>query len=174
VRKIEKPKDGEFPPYAIMYIKLLPDDGLLLKHLKENFDKTKEFMLSLPEEKLTYRYAKNKWTIKEILVHIIDDERIYAYRALCFARNDKTELPGFEQDDYALFSNANERSIENILNEYEAVRNATITLFESFDEAALLRKGIANKNRATVRALGYHLAGHELHHINIIKEKYLN
>jgi len=174
VRKIEKPKDGEFPPYAIMYIKLLPDDGLLLKHLKENFDKTKEFILSLPEEKLTYRYAKNKWTIKEILVHIIDDERIYAYRALCFARNDKTELPGFEQDDYALFSNANERSIENILNEYEAVRNATITLFESFDEAALLRKGIANKNKATVRALGYHLAGHELHHINIIKEKYLN
>lgn len=174
MRKIEKPKDGEFPPYAIMYIKLLPDDGLLLKHLKENFDKTKEFILSLQEEKLTYRYAKNKWTIKEILVHIIDDERIYAYRALCFARNDKTELPGFEQDDYALFSNANERSIENILNEYEAVRNATITLFESFDEAALLRKGIANKNRATVRALGYHLAGHELHHINIIKEKYLN
>jgi hypothetical protein len=96
VRIIEKPKDGEFPLYAIMYIKLLPDDGLLLNHLKENFDKTKEFILSLPEEKLTYRYAKNKWTIKEILVHNIDDERIYAYRALCFARNDKTELPGFE------------------------------------------------------------------------------
>ena len=174
MRKIEKPKDGEFPPYATMYIKLLPDDGLLLTHLKENFDKAREFILSLPEEKLAYRYAKNKWTIKEILVHIIDDERIYAYRALCFARNDKTELPGFEQDDYALFSNANERSIENILNEFETVRNATITLFESFDETALLREGIANKNKATVRALGYHLAGHELHHINIIKEKYLN
>ncbi|HEX7457229.1 MAG TPA: DinB family protein [Ginsengibacter sp.] len=174
MRKIEKPKDGEFPSYAMMYIKLLPDDGLLLNHLKENFDKTKEFILSLPKEKLIYRYAKNKWTIKEILVHIIDDERIYAYRALCFARNDKTELPGFEQDDYALFSNANERSIENILNEYEAVRNATITLFEGFGETALLREGIANKNKATVRALGYHLAGHELHHINIIKEKYLD
>ena len=174
MRKIEKPKDGEFPQYATMYIKLLPDDGLLLTHLKENFDKTKEFILSLPEEKLTHRYAKSKWTIKEILVHIIDDERIYAYRALCFARNDKTELPGFEQDDYALFSNANNRSIENILNEYEAVRNATITLFEGFGETALLREGIANKNKATVRALGYHLAGHELHHINIIKEKYLD
>ncbi len=172
--KIEKPKDEEFPRHAIMYIKLLPDDGLLIEHLKENFDKTKEFILSLPEEKLTYRYAKNKWTIKEILVHIIDDERIYAYRALCFARNDKTELPGFEQDDYATFSNANNRSIENILNEYETVRNATITLFESFDETALFREGIANNNKATVRALGYHLAGHELHHINIIKEKYLN
>jgi uncharacterized damage-inducible protein DinB len=174
VRKIEKPKDGEFPSYATMYIKLLPDDGLLLKHLKENFDKTKEFILSLPKEKLIYRYAINKWTIKEILVHIIDDERIYAYRALCFARNDKTELPGFEQNDYVLFSNANNRTLENILNEYEAVRKATITLFEGFDETALLRKGIANKNKATVRALGYHLAGHELHHINIIKEKYLD
>lgn len=174
MKKIEKPKNGEFPSYAIMYISLLPDDGLLLKHLKENFDKTKEFILSLPGEKLTYRYAKDKWNIKEILIHIIDDERIYAYRALCFARNDKTELPGFEQDDYATFSNANNRSIENILNEYESVRNATITLFESFDKTALLREGVANKNKVTVRALGYHLAGHELHHINIIKEKYLN
>ena len=174
VRKIEKPKDGEFPPYAIMYIKLLPDDGLLLKHLAENLDEVKNFILSLPEEKLIYRYAENKWTIKEMLVHIIDDERIYAYRALCFARNEKTELPGFEQDDYVLFSNANDRSIENILQEYEAVRRATISLYEGLDETALLREGVANNNKVTVRALGYHIAGHELHHINLIREKYLN
>lgn len=174
MRIIEKPGEEEFPGYAIMYIKLLPDDGLLLKHLAENFTKVKEFILSIPEEKLTYKYAKNKWTIKEILVHIIDDERIYAYRALCFARNEKAELPGFEQDDYVLFSNANDRTIENILQEYEAVRNATIALYEGFDEIALLREGIANNNKATVRALGYHIAGHELHHINIIKEKYLD
>lgn len=81
MRTIEKPKDGEFPPYANMYIQLLPDDGLLLIHLRNNFIAIKELILSLPEEKLTYRYAKEKWTIKEILVHIIDDERIYAYRA---------------------------------------------------------------------------------------------
>jgi hypothetical protein len=174
VRIIEKPREGEFPGYAIMYIKLLPGDGLLLQHLAENFTKVKEFILSLPGEKLTYAYEKNKWTIKEILVHIIDDERIYAYRALCFARNEKTALPGFEQDDYVRFSNANARSIENILQEYAAVRNATIALFEGFDEIALLREGIANNNKATVRALGYHIAGHELHHINIIKEKYLD
>jgi len=174
MKKIEKPKEGEFPPHAIQYIKLVPDDGLLLTHLKENFEKVKKFILALPEDKLVYRYARNKWTIREILVHIIDDERIYAYRALCFARNEKTELPGFEQDDYALFSNANNRSIENILREYEAVRNATITLYEGLDEEALLRTGIANNNKATVRALGYHIAGHELHHINIIREKYLD
>jgi uncharacterized damage-inducible protein DinB len=174
MKKIEKPKEGEFPPYAIQYIKLVPDDGLLLTHLKENFEKVKKFILALPEDRLVYRYARNKWTIREILVHIIDDERIYAYRALCFARNEKTELPGFEQDDYVLFSNANNRSIEDILREYEAVRNATITLYEGLDEEALLRTGIANNNKATVRALGYHIAGHELHHINIIREKYLD
>ena len=173
MRLIEKPKDGEFPPYANMYIKLLPDDGLLLKHLEDNFIATKELILSLNEEKLNYRYAANKWTIKEILVHIIDDERIYAYRALRFARNDQTELPGFEQDDYTLHSQANTRSLESILGEYEAVRYATIALFNGLPEDAFLRRGTANNNKATVRALAYHIAGHELHHMNIIREKYL-
>ena len=173
MRSIEKPKDGEFPPYANMYIQLLPGDGQLLKHLKNNFIATKELILSLPEGKLNYRYAENKWTIKEIMVHIIDDERIYAYRALRFARNDETELPGFEQDDYVLYSRANERSIENIMEEYEAVRRSTIALFDGLPEDSFLRMGIANNNKVTVRALAYHIAGHELHHINIIKEKYL-
>ena len=173
MRTIEKPKDGEFPPYADMYIRLVPDDGLLLKHLEDNFIATKELILSLNEEKLNYRYAANKWTIKEILVHIIDDERIYAYRALRFARNDQTELPGFEQDDYTLHSQANTRSLESILGEYEAVRYATIALFNGLPEDAFLRRGTANNNKATVRALAYHIAGHELHHMNIIREKYL-
>jgi uncharacterized damage-inducible protein DinB len=173
MRSIEKPKDGEFPPYANMYIQLLPGDGQLLKHLKNNFIATKELILSLPEGKLNYRYAENKWTIKEIMVHIIDDERIYAYRVLRFARNDETELPGFEQDDYVLYSRANERSIENIMEEYEAVRSSTIALFDGLPEDSFLRMGIANNNKVTVRALAYHIAGHELHHINIIKEKYL-
>lgn len=170
---IEKPEPGEYPFYASMYIDLLPDDGQLLKHLKDNLNMVRALISALPEEKWAYRYAQDKWTIKEVLVHIIDDERIYAYRALCFARNEKTALPGFEQDEYVLYSNANERSISNIMEEYEAVRFATIALFNGFDQSALLRQGVANKNKATVRALGYHIAGHELHHINIIKEKYL-
>ena len=89
------------------------------------------------------------------------------------ARNDKTELPGFEQDDYALYSNANSRNIQDIMEEYEAVRDSTICLFKQFDEEALSRTGTANKNHVTVRALGYHIAGHEMHHLNIIREKYL-
>ena len=170
---IQKPKPGEYPEYASMYIDLLPDDGLVLTHLEENFRITKNFILSLPEEKLLYSYAPGKWTIKEILVHIIDDERIYSYRALRFARNDNTNLPGFEQDDFASHSKANERALQNIFEEYEAVRKSTITLFNGLDNEALTRKGTADGNKATVRALAYHIAGHELHHISFIKENYL-
>lgn len=173
MRHIEKPKNGEFPPYANMYIKLLPNDGQLLNYLQENFITTKKLVDSLTEKQLLFRYAEGKWTIKEVLVHIIDDERIYAYRALRFARNDQTELPGFEQDDFARYSGANERRLSNILEEYEAVRQSTIALFNGLPEDAFLREGVANGNKATVRALAYHIAGHELHHVNILKEKYL-
>ncbi|HTQ66545.1 MAG TPA: DinB family protein [Puia sp.] len=173
MRKIEKPSEGEYAPYAIMYIGLLPDDGMVLKHLKNNFKVTKELILPLSEEKLLYRYAPGKWTIKEILAHIIDDERIYTYRALRFARNDKTELPGFEQDDYALHSGANDRKLKDIFKEYQAVRNATIEFFSGLDKKALTWSGVANKNIMSVRAAVYHIAGHELHHINLIKERYL-
>jgi uncharacterized damage-inducible protein DinB len=173
MKRIEKPGEGEYSPYTIMYIGLLPDDGLVLKYLADNLKATEDFILSLPEEKLTYRYAEGKWTIKELLVHIIDDERIYAYRALRFGRNDKTELPGFEQDDYAIHSGANERDIKEILKEFATVRKATISLFEGFDSEALLRAGIADGKIMSVRAAAYHIAGHELRHINIIKERYL-
>jgi uncharacterized damage-inducible protein DinB len=173
MRKIGKPEEGEYAPYAIMYIGLLPDDGLVLKHLHDNLKATTEFILSLSEEKLAYRYAEGKWTIKEILAHIVDDERIYTYRALRFARNDRTELPGFEQDDYAAHSGANERDVNDILKEFAAVRHATIALFEGLGEEALTRAGVASGNVMSVRAAAYHIAGHELRHVNIITERYL-
>ena len=173
MRRIEKPKEGEYPPYADIYIGLLPDDGLVLKHMRESLKATTAFMLSLPEERLVFRYAPGKWTVKEVLAHVIDDERIYAYRALRFARNDPTELPGFDQDAYAPCSGANRRTVESLVGEFAAVRRSTIALFESFDEEALERAGVADGNRATVRALAYHIAGHELRHMNIIKERYL-
>lgn len=173
MRSIAKPIAGEYPPYAEMYMKYLPDDGLLLQHLTDNYNLVKNLIFSLPEENLYFRYAPGKWTIKEILVHIIDDERIYAYRALCFARNEQTSLPGFEQDDYARYSGANDRELSNIFDEYEAVRQSTIALFNGLPKEALTRIGMANNNRATVRALGYHIAGHELHHLHIIQQYYL-
>lgn len=172
MKVIPKPEVGEYAPYTTMYISLLPDDGLILKHLQNNLVASTDFIRSLPEEKLGYRYAPGKWTIKEILGHLIDDERIYAYRALRFARNDQTELPGFEQDEYTLESRANERTIQDLLDEFAAVRNSTIVLFESFDSEVLTRSGIASGNVMSVRAVAYHIAGHELRHMNIIQERY--
>ncbi len=174
MKRIPKPNPGEFAPYASMYIDLLPNDGRVLNHLKDNFETVKRFIYDLPGAKLLYRYVEGKWTIKEILVHIADDERIYAYRALRFARNDTTDLPGFEQDDYTKYAFANSRELDNIFEEYEAVRNSTITLFNGLDDSVFENAGKADGNIMSVRAAAYHIAGHELHHLNIIKERYLS
>ena len=173
MRRIEKPAEGEYAPYTISYIGLLPDDGLILEHLRDNFHRTRDLVASLSDEQLAYRYAEGKWTIKEILAHIVDDERIYAYRALRFARNDDTELPGFDQDQYARYSDANERGADDLLEELRAVREATIALFEHLPEAALVRQGIADGKVMSVRAAAYHIAGHELRHTAIIRDRYL-
>jgi hypothetical protein len=172
-KHIAKPAEGEYAPYAPAYINLVPNDGLVLQQLTENFNTVKNLILSLPPEKLLYRYADGKWTIKEVLVHIMDSERIFSYRALCIARHETLDLPGFEENDYARYSNANNRDIKNILDDYEALRHATITLFNGFDDSVLTQTGTANKNKFSVRAAAYMIAGHELHHLNIIKERYL-
>ena len=175
LRSIPKPLDGEFPPYAIMYMKLIPNDGLVLQHLWDNFVAAKELIYSLPEKMLYHRYAEDKWSIKETLVHIVDDERIFAYRALRFARNEQNNLIGFDQDSYASYSQADERYLDNIFEEYELVRKSTIALFNGLPEDSFMRigKGTGTANNASVRALAYHIAGHEQHHINRIKEKYI-
>jgi uncharacterized damage-inducible protein DinB len=175
MRIIPKPLEGEYPPYTIMYMKLIPDDGMVLKHLWDNFIAAKELVYSMPEKMLYHRYAEGKWSIKETLVHIIDDERIFAYRALRFARNEQMNLIGFDQDAYAQYSKADERDLDNIFDEYEAVRKSTIALFNGLPEDAFLRigKGTGTFNNASVRALAYHIAGHEQHHINLIKELYI-
>lgn len=172
MRHIPKPESGEYDPYAIMYIKLLPDDGNLLQHLEDNLKHAEELARSFTEEALSTAHKTGEWTIKQILVHIIDDERIYAYRALRAGRNDQTPLPGFEQDDYIAPSRANDRSLDSILDEYRAVRMATITLFKYLPEDSFMNTTIANDHPVTVRALAYHLAGHELHHLNSIRENY--
>jgi hypothetical protein len=118
MKSIDKPGKDEYPPYAGMYMKLVPDDGLVLDHLEMNGRVIKKLFLSLSPDKLLYRYAPGKWTLKEMLVHLIDDERIYTYRALRFARNDDTQLHGFNQDEFVRFSKANERDLDNILDEY--------------------------------------------------------
>lgn len=175
MRYIQKPAPEEYPAYSHIYMDLMEDNGKVLEYLQHSLIEIKQLLKDLPEEKLTYAYAEGKWTIKDILLHLIDDERIFAYRTLCYARNDQTSLPGFEQDDYAACSQANARSLASLFTEYEAVRQATITLFENLPEEALIRKGTMTKSTSyrTVRAMAYHIAGHERRHVNIIKEKYL-
>lgn len=179
MRIIQKPNPSEYPPYSSIYMDLLKTNKNILTQLWDNFLEIRSLIHTIPEEKLTYRYAKGKWTIKEILVHNIDDERIFSCRAMRFARNDNTSLPGFEQDDYAKFSGANLRSLDTIFEEYEAVRKSTITLFKYLPEDSFLRKGAGIDkdgsiiNERTVRAFVYHIAGHELRHLKIIKERYL-
>jgi uncharacterized damage-inducible protein DinB len=165
-------KHHEFNPYYKPYIEALGEVDLL-NTLKNQVHNYPQFLASIPEDKLTYSYAKGKWTIAEILVHVLDSERVFQYRALRFARNDNTPLPGFDQNVYVPFSGANSRSIDKIIKEYKAVRKSTIALYETFDETILKRKGIASNSPMSVAALGFIMCGHQKHHRNIIRERYL-
>lgn len=147
--------------------------GNIMESLEKGKTEILKFFESIPGEKWIYSYADGKWTIKEVVQHLLDTERVFAYRALCFSRKDDVELPGFDQDDYLRNSNANSRTKESLIEEYLSIRDASISLFKSFSEEMLLQIGIASNNPLSVRAAGYIIAGHEIHHCNVIKERYL-
>lgn len=172
MKHLPKPPANEYAAYAAAYIAQVPDDGRVLEHLRQNAAIVKAHILSLPTEKLATPCAPGEWTVKEILAHIMDTERVFAYRALRVARGDQTPLPGFEQDEYVPFSGANARSLDNIFEEYAAIRAATFTLFDSLDDAAWLRIGTASDNPLSVRAAAYMIAGHELYHLASIRQNY--
>lgn len=163
---------GEYNSYYQIYIDKTCD-GNVLDNLRSNTEIIIQFFKTIKKEKLDYRYAEDKWTIKEILMHLIDTERVFAYRAMCIARKDMTELPGFDQDAFVINSHANERSIENLLLEYRNVRMATVSLFDSFDLRDLEQMGVANGSSLSVRAIVFIIIGHENHHLQVIKERYL-
>jgi uncharacterized damage-inducible protein DinB len=173
MKTIFKPPVDEFQQNAPMLAALIPNDGNLLDHFAQNMEDTVVFLSSLSPDELLYRYAAGKWTIKEIIVHIIDMERIYGYRMLCIGRGDQTLLPGFDDEAYVRNSLVNDRDIFSLLSEFSVVRKATIRLLDGFPEEALLRKGSVRGQQVSVRALAWHIAGHELHHINVIKTLYL-
>jgi uncharacterized damage-inducible protein DinB len=131
------------------------------------------FVQNIPMDKFDYRYAEGKWTIKDIIQHIIDTERIFAYRALRISRNDATALPGFEENDYVANTDANNRNIQDLLAELSAVRHANLFLFRSFSEEQLKRVGTASNASVSVRAIGFILIGHQKHHLKVFQERYL-
>lgn len=164
----------EYVPYFEQYIKLVSTDELsIIENLESSQNKFEKLLRNLPKEKHDYSYAEGKWTLKELIQHIIDTERIFCYRALCFARNDKTLLPGFDQDVFVENDNANDRNYYDLLDEMDILRKSTIQLYKSFSDEALLRIGVASGNNISVRALGYLFSGHQIHHLNIVKERYL-
>jgi uncharacterized damage-inducible protein DinB len=161
------------PPFYKNYVKQLEQTDLQTS-LRISSYRTMELVHSIPDKKIDFRYAEGKWSIRELLCHMIDAERIFSYRALRFARNDKTELPGWEENDYAPQANAGERSLKSIADDMQHLRASTIDLFESFTEEMLNRKGTANKTEVSVKAIGFIIAGHETHHRNILKDRYLS
>ncbi len=145
----------------------------IVEGLKQNLNSVVSFYSNIPQEKHDYAYAEGKWIVKDILLHIIDTERIFTYRALRIARQDKTPLTGFEQDDYVASGYASTRTLISLLEEYKVVRQASIALFSNFDYNTLAQIGEASGFPITVRAIGYILTGHENHHNQILKERYL-
>ncbi len=169
--KPQELRNTEYPEYYKAYIDHLPQEDLL-----EIFRKQKLSMLSflarLQEESLMHSYAEGKWTVAEVLQHIIDTERIFHYRALCIARKDKTALPGYDQDAYVPFSGANERSVESFIIEYQSVRDSGITLFKTFTPSMLEESGNSNGNILSTAAAGFIIVGHEAHHLRLFKTCY--
>jgi hypothetical protein len=163
---------SEYNSYYQPYISAI-GDAELLSNLKEGLNSFENFINTIPDEKLSYSYEDGKWSVAEVILHLIDTERIFQYRALRFGRNDKTPLLGFNQDIYVPNSRANLRSKKSITSEYKSVRAATISLFESFDEESLISLGSASGSNMSVRALGFVICGHLQHHKNIIQERYL-
>lgn len=168
-----KPQVDEYAPYAEAYVMLVPDDGQLLRHMQQNAAILKAALAPLSDDQLSTPHAPGEWTVKEILLHLIDSERVFAYRALRIARQDSTPLPGFDQEQYVPPSRANERSTASIFAEQDAVRAASLALFQHLPEEAWLQAGSASGHRVTVRALAYQIVGHELHHLHSIRANYL-
>jgi DinB superfamily len=165
------PKPEEYAPYFETYISKVPE-GDILDILEEQTSGALDLLEAIPEEKQLSSYAPGKWTIKECVGHIIDAERIFAYRMLRIARKDQTPLPGFEQDDYVAASDSNSRDWEDLLEEYESVRMATLSLVRQIKGDVWDRSGTASGNKLTVRAAAYIIAGHERHHLLILRDKY--
>ncbi|MDT7832158.1 DinB family protein [Flavobacteriaceae bacterium S356] len=164
----------EYAPYFSRYINpTLTNGKSMIENLIDSQQRFEDVLRNVPKEKHLFSYAEGKWTLKELIQHIIDTERIFCYRALCFSRNDATSLPGFDQDLFINEGNANERMYEALLDEMAVVRMATIHLFKSFSDEALERVGVGSGNNMSVRAAGIIISGHQNHHVQIAKERYL-
>lgn len=163
---------GTYAKHFYPYIKLVENENMN-PVLKNQMQQAEDFFNSIPEEKHLYRYGADKWSIKEVIQHIIDTERVFAYRALAFSRKDVHTLPSMDENSYAVNSDADNRKFHDLIDEFKAVRQSTIFLFNSFSPSQLNEVGKASDYEMSVKAMGYTIAGHAAHHINILKDRYL-
>ncbi|MBG6188578.1 DinB family protein [Flavobacterium sp. CAN_S2] len=163
---------NEYAPFYAPYVKALGDVNLI-EELEISLHDFIRFVQNIPMDKFNYRYAEGKWDIKEIIQHVIDTERIFAYRALRISRNDQTPLPGFDENDYVNNTEAGNRGIQDLLTELSAVRHSNLFLFKSLSEEQLKRIGTASNAAVSVRAIGFIMIGHQKHHQKIFQERYL-
>ncbi|WP_345954192.1 DinB family protein [Mucilaginibacter sp. PAMB04168] len=170
---IIKPEPGEYAPFYAGYVEKAIAHSDVLQTLTQLKESTYQFFTALPAEKENYAYAAGKWTIKQLLSHMIDAERVFAYRILCFSRQDQNPLPGFDENDYVEKALLHTRTLANLAAEFRALREANLFLFRSVTDKQLLYNGTASGQTVSVRALLYITAGHELHHLDIIKQRYL-
>lgn len=168
----EYPSSSEFAHYYANYVSNVPK-GNIIDTLNAQMHEFYTFINSIPGDKAFHSYAEGKWTVKQIIGHMIETERVFSYRALAFSRRDNNALPSMEQDDYVKYSNYNSRTISNLANEYLAVRISSIHLFQNMTKEMISLKGTASGVEFTVRSIPFIIAGHELHHIKVIKDKYL-
>ena len=167
-----RPNSSEYAPYYERYVKLVPD-GPILEVLRTQIADTLRLLRALPEARGDHRYEPGKWSIKEVVGHVCDSERVFAYRALRFGRNDSVALPSFDQDLYVPAGEFGARTLASLIDELEAVRKATLLLLKGFPADAWSRMGVAAENPVSVRGLAYIIAGHERHHRSILAERYL-
>ncbi|RDI50196.1 DinB family protein [Flavobacterium glaciei] len=163
---------NEYAAYYAPYVNALGDVNLI-EELEISLHDFIRFVQNIPMDKFDFRYAEGKWNIKEIIQHVIDTERIFAYRALRISRNDQTPLPGFDENDYVNNTQAANRSIQDLLTEFSAVRHSNLFLFKSLSEEQLKRIGTASNVAVSVRAIGFIMIGHQKHHLKVFEERYL-
>jgi hypothetical protein len=169
---MNRPAENEYAPDYQSYVDQVTENDVIAV-LRGELDDLDVLLDRVPADKETYAYAEGKWTIRQLVGHLIDGERVFGYRALCIARGEKQNLPGFEQDEYLQTSPYNHIDLEDLLSEMRLVRLSNIAMFRSLDEAAWNRVGVANNNEVTVRALAFIMAGHVRHHMNVLRERYL-
>lgn len=169
---IMKPNMEDVPVFYRSYVNSAEDSDMI-EALRQSAKDTLELYRSMPQEKHNYSYEEGKWTIKELLSHLIDGERVFAYRAHRFSRKDATPLAGFEENEYVPNSNASNRSMESLLSEFEHLRNSNIELFTGMNETMLDFLGTANNQKMNARMTGWIIAGHNIHHNHVLRERYL-